>query len=79
MRDVGINELISKALLQKSEKLLAKSGRKSRRVIENDDISGMFGIEMDDAIPVFTEPAEEEPGKETGLIKKSAGKRGRIL
>lgn len=47
LRDVSIDELISKALVQKSEKLLAKSGRKSGRVIEDDDISEIFGIEMD--------------------------------
>lgn len=73
LRGVGIDELISKALVQKSEKLLARSGRAGRRVIENDDISGMFGIELDDTKPVFTDSAKEE----TGIIKKSAGKRGR--
>lgn len=46
LRSVNMNELISKAIIQKSETLLGKSGRKSSRVIENDDISAMFGIDM---------------------------------
>ena len=45
--NVNIDELVSKAISQKSETLLKKSGRKSSRVIENDDISAMFGIEME--------------------------------
>lgn len=73
LRDVSLDELISKTLVQKTERLLEKSGRKSRRVIENDDISELFGIEMDDATPVSDKPAEDG----TGIIKKPAGKSGR--
>lgn len=47
LRNVNIDELVSKAILQKSETLLKKSGRKSIRVIDNDDISAMFGIDME--------------------------------
>jgi len=47
LRNVNIDELISKAISQKSETLLKKSGRKSSRVIDNDDISAMFGINME--------------------------------
>lgn len=46
LRNVNIDELITKAISQKSETLLKKSTRKSTRVIENDDISDMFGIDM---------------------------------
>ena len=42
-----IDELVSKVIVQKSKTLLGKSGRKSARVIENDDISAMFGIEIE--------------------------------
>lgn len=48
LRNVDVDELISKAVVQKSEKLLSKSGRKSGRVIEEDDLSAMFGVEMDE-------------------------------
>lgn len=47
LRNVNIDELVAKAIVQKSETLLKKSGRKSGRVIDNDDISAMFGIEME--------------------------------
>lgn len=47
LRNVNIDELVSRAISQKSETLLKKSGRKSSRVIDNDDISAMFGIDME--------------------------------
>ncbi|GAB1475745.1 hypothetical protein MASR2M70_05770 [Bacillota bacterium] len=46
LRNVDVEELISKAISEKSEILLKKSRKKSERVIENDDISSLFGIEM---------------------------------
>ena len=46
LRDVNIDELISKAVSQKSEKLLKKSDKKSSRVIDEDDISSMFDIDL---------------------------------
>lgn len=54
LRNVNIDELVSKAISQKSETLLKKSGRKSKRTIDNDDISAIFGIDMDEEaeIPV---------------------------
>ncbi len=48
LRNVNVDELISKAIVQKSETLLSKSGRKSGRVIEGNNLSAMFGIEMDE-------------------------------
>lgn len=47
LRDVNIEELISKAVLSKSEKLLRKSKIKSNRVIKSADLDNMFGIELD--------------------------------
>ena len=46
LRDVNIDELISKAVSQKSETLLKKSDKKSSRVIDKDDISSMFDIDL---------------------------------
>lgn len=48
LRNVNIDELVSKAISQRSETLLKKSGRKSSRAIDNDDISAMFGIDMEE-------------------------------
>jgi len=47
LRCVDIGELVSKAIAQKTQTLLKKSGKKSGRVIEGDDLSSMFGIEME--------------------------------
>lgn len=47
LRDVKIEDLISETISKKAKTLLGKSNRKSRRVIEDDDISGMFGIDIE--------------------------------
>ena len=47
LRDVVMDDLVAQAIAGKSETLLGKAGRKSRRVIDSDNISAMFGIEMD--------------------------------
>ena len=70
LRNVNIDELVSKAIVQKSETLLKKSAKKSGRVIEEDDISDMFGIEM--------EVENEKPSTAQGIGRtKVAVKRGR--
>jgi uncharacterized Zn finger protein len=57
LRTVNMDELVSKAITQKSETLLQKSGRKSSRVIADDDISAMFGIEIEEK----SEKSEKSP------------------
>jgi hypothetical protein len=47
LRDISVNELISKTVIQKTEKLLDKSKKKSKRVIDTDDLSGLFGINVE--------------------------------
>lgn len=89
LRNADVDELISKAIIQKSETLLSKSGRKSRRVIEGNDLTNMFGIEMDEKSAsakeqkyqpkiAAEEPVAKEkkfPGKEND--NKAPGKKGR--
>ncbi len=65
LRSVNIDDLVSKAIAQKSETLLKKSGRKSGRVIDHDDISAMFGIEME---------AEDEKASQTATAKEGGTK-----
>lgn len=48
MRDVNIDEIISKSIKEKSQDLLKKSRRRSKRAIEDGDISTIFGIEVDE-------------------------------
>ena len=64
LRDVNVDELVSKAIVEKSEALLKKSGRKSSRVLESDDISAVFGIEIDSDASIRSQepvPADERP------------------
>ncbi|MEN6313338.1 MAG: hypothetical protein ABFD25_03710 [Clostridiaceae bacterium] len=67
LRNVNIDELVSKAIAQKSETLLKKSGRKSSRAIDNDDISAMFGIDMEE------ENEKPVPKERTGKKPSEAG------
>jgi len=47
LRNVKVDDLISEAISQNTETLLRKSKVKSRRIIEDTDISDLFGIEME--------------------------------
>lgn len=47
LRNVKMEDLISEAISQKTETLLEKSTAKSSRIIEDADISEMFGIELE--------------------------------
>ena len=47
LRKVKIDVLISTAINQKSQTLLEKANTKSHRIIDDADISGMFGIDME--------------------------------
>lgn len=48
LRNVNIDDLISHSLNEKSETLLEKSETKSERVLDDEDVLGMFGIDMED-------------------------------
>jgi len=47
LRAVDIHDLISKAIQSKTQTMLSKSGAKSRRILEDADIAGMFGVEVE--------------------------------
>ena len=49
LRQADINELVSRAVMMKSEALLSKAKKKTGRVIEDSDISKVFGIDLDQA------------------------------
>ncbi|MHB8126394.1 MAG: SWIM zinc finger family protein [Desulfitobacteriaceae bacterium] len=50
LRNIKIDDLISETISKKTKTLLEKSKAKSRRVIEDSDISGMFGIEIETGV-----------------------------
>jgi uncharacterized Zn finger protein len=68
LRGVRIEELISEAIRTKTQTLLDKAGTKSRRILEDIDVTEMFGVEM--------AAAEAPPGDRAKPVK-SAKPRGR--
>lgn len=51
LRAVDIHALISKAIQSKTQNMLSKSGSKSRRILEDEDIAAMFGVEVEAMVP----------------------------
>jgi len=47
LRQADTEELVARAVQGKTGDLLARAGRKSTRVIDDADLSGLFGIDMD--------------------------------
>jgi len=48
LRDADISKLIKQTVTDKTKKLLEKASRKSSRIIEDTDLSTVFGIEFDE-------------------------------
>jgi hypothetical protein len=46
LRNMEMNDLITKAMHSKSKKMLKKAKKKSERVIMDNDLSGIFDIDM---------------------------------
>jgi uncharacterized Zn finger protein len=44
LRNIEIEALIKKSIEEKMENMLKNSGKKTRRVIKDADLSGLFGI-----------------------------------
>jgi len=69
LRGVDMQQLVAKAIAQKTESLLEKSGRKSRRVIEGPDIGALFGVDMAAESPTVsaaTKDPKRRPPRTTG-------------
>jgi len=47
LRNSDVNDLVSQAVMEKSKKMIKKSETKSKRVIEDADVSEMFGINVE--------------------------------
>jgi uncharacterized Zn finger protein len=74
LRNVDVNDLVSRSIALSGESLLAKAGRKSGRVIESADLSAIFGIELGGTN--ITETADESTHEKrpTRPLKKSPAK-----
>jgi uncharacterized Zn finger protein len=80
LRKIEINDLITEAVKDKTKKLLTKAKKKSGRIIEDQDLSSVFGIELDSV----SSPAKKVTAKATskGKIpktKKTSVKTKKIL
>lgn len=71
LRNVNIDELVSKAIAQKTQTLLRKSGKKSSRVISDGDIAAMFGIDME----TESEKETDQPVPKEEMVKKKPSNR----
>ena len=67
LRGLDVNDLVARAVTERTEALLQKSTHKSARVIETDDLSDLFGISMQES---------EDPDLQTES-KRSRGKPSR--
>lgn len=71
LRQADTKELVARAVQEKTGDLLAKADQKSSRMIDDADISGLFGIDMD-IKPDFAAAAKAEKPKKHPREKKAA-------
>ncbi len=84
LRNVDVNDLIMQAAEGRAQKLLKKAERKSSRVMDDSNLSDVFGIEMDEPVkktatakrkpkqPVKKRVSKTEPAKKTVAAKKKS-------
>lgn len=65
LRNVNIEELITEAIEGKTKTMLGRAGTKSRRVLEDADVTAMFGVEVEntDMSPDLKEKDEKKKNK----------------
>ncbi|MGR3318381.1 MAG: SWIM zinc finger family protein, partial [Candidatus Anammoxibacter sp.] len=61
LRKVNVNDLVTRAVKDKTKELLKKAGKKSSRIIEDSDLSSLFGIEMDEKTTAKTRSTVSRP------------------
>ncbi|SDP43750.1 SWIM zinc finger family protein [Desulforhopalus singaporensis] len=74
LRGVNTNELIAKAVEDSAKKLAAKAGKKSGNVLDDADLSDIFGIDMDN-VPDFSKKKAEKPSAGPNKKKSAARKK----
>lgn len=70
LRGVAVNELITRTVLKKAEGLLETASKKSFRIMENVDLSGMFGIELAEGAALPREGGGRAPAGR--VVRKTA-------
>lgn len=71
LRQADTEELVARAVQEKTGDLLARAERKSSRVINETDLSGLFGIDLD-VKPDFSAAAKSQAPKRPPRGKKAA-------
>jgi uncharacterized Zn finger protein len=74
LRNVEVNDLITQAVKDKTEKLLEKARKKTSRVMDESNIADVFGIELENEtieIPKIEPPSEK--------LKKSKSAKEKLL
>ncbi|QTA84675.1 hypothetical protein [Desulfonema magnum] len=76
LRKVDVNDLIAQAVEEKTRKLLKKAEKKSARVMDEADLSDVFGIELDEPVKVPVSK-KEKPGTkaEKASVKTKTSKK----
>jgi len=74
-RKVEMNDRISRAVEDKTRKLLKRARRKSSRVMDDSSLSDVFGIDLEDSAPVKTKTRK---AKSTVRKKTAAGKPAKV-
>ncbi|WP_295101491.1 hypothetical protein [uncultured Candidatus Kuenenia sp.] len=71
LRKIEIDDLISETVKDKTEELLTRAKRKSSRIIEDQDLSYVFGIEMDTTPDTKAKTKAKIKGKDVAQKKAS--------
>lgn len=82
LRQIEIGDLISETIKDKTEELLTRAQKKSQRILEDQDLSSVFGIEMDTVsgfekkkeVGVTNKAVSQEKVKAAAKTRKTAAK-----
>ena len=83
LRQIEIGDLISETIKDKTEELLTRAQKKSQRILEDQDLSSVFGIEMDissgfekkDEVGAGNKAASQNKVKPVAKTKKATAKK----
>jgi uncharacterized Zn finger protein len=79
LRKIDINDLITETVKDKTKELLTKAKKKSSRIIEDQDLSSVFGIELDSVSkPAKNVKAKASRKDKTTKPKKTSSKQPAI-
>ena len=74
LRGIKMDDLITQAVKSTSRTLLEKAGTKSSRVLDDADLTDVFGIKLEDDID-FERGAKKRPGQRAAGARKRSGSR----